>query len=131
MKLFAELYLDEDVDVLLVRLVRARGLAAQTTLEADNLGATDTEQLAYASAQGLVMLTHNRGDFENLHRQWEAEERPHAGILVAVRRPPYEIATRRLQRRAVPAELVERDAEHFGDAGQGAGHRSRRWRGCS
>lgn len=97
MKLFAELYLDEDVDVLVARLLRARAFTVRTTLEAGRLGATDEEQLAYASAHGLVMLTHNGRDFENLHRQWESETRNHCGILIATRRSPYELAQRLLK----------------------------------
>ena len=54
-QLFIELYLDEDVDVLIADLVRARGFAATTTQEAGNTGKGDEEQLAYAdkSAKGF------------------------------------------------------------------------------
>ncbi len=36
-KLFIELYLDEDVDVLVAELIRARGFSAMTTVEAGQL----------------------------------------------------------------------------------------------
>jgi hypothetical protein len=94
--LFIRLYLDEDVDVLVARLVRARGFEAVTTAEAGNLGHTDVGQLEHAGAHGLAMLTHNRVDFENLAREWLAAGRSHAGIIIAVRRPAYEIARRLL-----------------------------------
>ena len=42
-------------------------------------------------------MTHNRGDFEELHRQYIAASRNHGGIIIAVRRRPYEIGDRLLQ----------------------------------
>jgi hypothetical protein len=51
MNLFIELYLDEDVSVLVADLVRARGFTAITTREADQLHASDADQLAYAVSQ--------------------------------------------------------------------------------
>lgn len=94
--LFIRIYLDEDVDVLVARLVRARGFEAATTVESGNLGRTDVEQLEHAASQGLVLVTHNRVDFENLAREWLAAGRSHAGMVIAVRRPTYEIARRLL-----------------------------------
>jgi hypothetical protein len=47
-RLFIELYLDEDVDVLVANLLYARGFAALTTREAGRLGSDDVTQLAYA-----------------------------------------------------------------------------------
>ena len=43
-RLFAELYLDEDVSVLLADLVRARGFVAITTQEASMAGNDDRAQ---------------------------------------------------------------------------------------
>jgi hypothetical protein len=48
-RLFIDLYLDEDVDVLVASLVRARGFAASTTQEARQPDKNDAEQLAYES----------------------------------------------------------------------------------
>ena len=45
--LFIELYLDEDVDVLVADLVRARGFVVVTTRDAGNLGASDLDQLYF------------------------------------------------------------------------------------
>ena len=95
-RLFIRLYLDEDVDVLVATLLRARGFDAVTTLEAGNLRRHDDEQLAFAAAQGIALLTHNRVDFENLAREWLAAGKHHAGILIAVRRAPHDIARRLL-----------------------------------
>jgi uncharacterized protein with PIN domain len=58
--LFIRLYLDEDVDVLVAEMVRAHGFDALTTREARRLGDSDADQLAFATAEGRVFLTHNR-----------------------------------------------------------------------
>jgi hypothetical protein len=57
--LFIELYLDEDVSVLVADLVRARGFTALATREAGHLHASDADQLAYAVSQRKTLLTHN------------------------------------------------------------------------
>jgi predicted nuclease of predicted toxin-antitoxin system len=93
-QLFIGLYLDEDVDVLLADLVRARGFRATTTQEAGHVGRTDAEQLAFATDQGKTILTHNRVDFEALARRYFEDKKTHSGIIIAVRRHPKELARR-------------------------------------
>ena len=93
-QLFIDLYLDEDVDVLLAHLVRARGFGVVTTQEAGHVGRTDTEQLAFAVDQGKTILTHNRVDFEALARRYFEDKKSHSGIIIAVRRHPKELARR-------------------------------------
>ena len=95
-RLFIELYLDEDVDVLVRDLLRAYGYSALTTHDSDRLGATDAEQLEFAAAQHRAILTHNRADFEKLFSDYLANGRLHSGIIIAVRRSPHEIARRLL-----------------------------------
>ena len=94
--LFIELYLDEDVSVLVADLVRARGFAAITAREAAQLHANDADQLAYAVSQSKTLLTHNRADFEALAQTYLATGQTHYGIIIAVRHPPYEIVRRLL-----------------------------------
>ncbi len=94
--LFIELYLDEDVDVLVADLVRARGFGAVTTREAGQLGRSDIEQLTFAASRGMTLLTHNRVDFEALARRYASTGQSHHGIVIAVRRQPYELARRLL-----------------------------------
>jgi hypothetical protein len=65
-QLFIELYFDEDVDVLVAELIRARGFSAITTREAGQLGRDDAVQLAYAADQQKTLVTHNWVDFEAL-----------------------------------------------------------------
>lgn len=96
MRLFAQIYLDEDVDVLVAELLRARGFSAETTQEAGCTGQTDRRQLAYAAEHERALLTHNRTDFEALHRGYVEEERTHHGIILANRRPPHKLTKRLL-----------------------------------
>ncbi len=93
-QLFIDLYLDEDVDVVLSHLVRARGFRVMTTQEAGHVGNTDAEQLAFATDQGKTILTHNRIDFEALARRYFEDKKTHSGIIIAVRRHPKELARR-------------------------------------
>jgi predicted nuclease of predicted toxin-antitoxin system len=79
-------YLDEDVDVLLAPLLATHGIDGLTTLAAGNIGRTDEGQLAFATQESRVLITHNRTDFESLAITWWAQQRDHAGILLAVRR---------------------------------------------
>jgi hypothetical protein len=93
-RLFFSLYLDEDVDVLVADLVQARGFDVVTTVGEGRLHQDDEAQLAFATAEQRVLLTHNRVHFEELATQYFAAGRSHAGIIIAVRRSPYEIAHR-------------------------------------
>lgn len=95
-RLFIELYLDEDVDVLVADLIRARGFAALTTREAGQLGNDDAAQLAYAVSQQRTFFTHNRADFEAVAQTYFAAGQPHYGIIIAVRHDPYELVRRLL-----------------------------------
>jgi hypothetical protein len=95
-RLFIELYLDEDVDVLVAELIRSRGFRATTTVEAGMLGANDLDQLEHAASCEQTILTHNRVHFERMMQQYFTSGRSHAGIIIAVRRPPYDIAGRLL-----------------------------------
>jgi predicted nuclease of predicted toxin-antitoxin system len=93
-KLFIELYLDEDVDVLVADLIRARGFTVVTTRDAGNLQKNDDEQLAHAVENQLTYVTHNRADFEARALEYFADGKTHPGIIIAVRRPPQDIARR-------------------------------------
>lgn len=95
-RLFISLYLDEDVSVLVARLIRSRGFSARTTHEEGRLGASDRDQLDFACRHELALVTHNRLHFQQLAQDYSAEGRSHTGILISVRRSPYEIARRLL-----------------------------------
>lgn len=61
------------------------------------LGCSDDAQLAYAVSHQECLLTHNRVDFEALAQQYFAGGHTHYGIIVAVRRSPYEMFQRLLK----------------------------------
>lgn len=90
------MYTDEDVDVLIAVLLRARGFSVLTTRDARRLRATDEEQLAFATAAQRTLVTHNRVDFEALHHAYLSAGKDHAGIIIARRHPAQEIVQRLL-----------------------------------
>jgi predicted nuclease of predicted toxin-antitoxin system len=92
--LFIRLYLDEDVNVLVADLLKARGFDGVTARDAGKLQASDEEQLAYAVSQKKTLVTHNRTDFEELTQIYFNTGQMHYGVIFAVRRSPREIAQR-------------------------------------
>jgi predicted nuclease of predicted toxin-antitoxin system len=93
-KLFVDIYLDEDVSVLIAKLLQARGFDAVTARDEGMLGQDDPDQLAYAISVGRSIVTHNRVHFEQLHGEYLAASEKHFGIIIATRRSPYEITQR-------------------------------------
>jgi len=96
MSLFIRLYLDEDVDVLIARLLRSHGFEATTTLEENLRGQTDKEQLAFATKCDMCLFTHNRDDFVRLAQDYLTSDAHHFGIVIATPRPPHEVVRRLL-----------------------------------
>lgn len=78
------LYLDEDAQrTTLVRALQARQIDVLTANEANQIGVSDTEQLAFATSQNRTIFTFNRGDFVQLHTEYLRQNRSHAGIIVS------------------------------------------------
>ena len=96
-RLFAGVYLDEDVSVLVADVLNSRGFIVETARDAGTLGQTDKVQLEYAATNELALVTHNRRDFEALHHDYATRQQSHWGIVIAARRRPYEIARRLLR----------------------------------
>jgi len=94
MKLFAELYLDEDVSALVATLLRSRGFSVTTAREEQMLTRDDTDQLARAVILGRCIFTHNKVHFEELHRRYIESEQKHYGIIIGSRRNPHELVRR-------------------------------------
>ncbi|MBI4715076.1 MAG: DUF5615 family PIN-like protein [Nitrospirae bacterium] len=91
-----KLYLDEDVDPLLARVLRDRGMDCLSTYEADNRGLADADQLSFATQQNRVILTFNVKDFVMLDRAYATSGRSHAGIIVSNHLPFRELLRRTL-----------------------------------
>lgn len=94
MKLFASLYLDEDVSILIADILRARGFDVITVRDEKMLGRSDSEQLEKAISLQRCLFTHNRIHYEELHREAIAREMKHFGIIISTRRNVYELARR-------------------------------------
>jgi predicted nuclease of predicted toxin-antitoxin system len=92
--LFIELYLDEDVNVLIADLLRGRGFNAVTTRDEGQLQNSDAQQLAYAVSQKCALVTHNRADFEELAQQYQEDGLTHYGLILATRHRSYELVRR-------------------------------------
>ena len=93
----ASVYLDEDVDLIIADMLRSQGFAALTTQAAGRKAQGDSEQLEFAIRNGMVVLTHNRIDFQRLAVEYFESGRSHAGIILAIQRPAKEISTRTLR----------------------------------
>lgn len=77
------LYFDEDAGENAVVLgLRARGIDVLTTREANQIGASDPNQLEFATRQGRSIYTFNVGDFARLHLDYLSRGNEHAGIIV-------------------------------------------------
>jgi predicted nuclease of predicted toxin-antitoxin system len=77
------LYLDEDASARAVaHNLRVRGVDVSTVQEQGRAGLSDPEQLDYATQQGRVICTCNVGDFVQLHTEYMAQGKDHAGIIL-------------------------------------------------
>ncbi len=77
------LYVDEDAEEhAVVQGLRARGVDLLTTSEANRVGATDAEQLAFAVQLRRTLYSFNVGDFARLHRESLRQGIRHFGIVV-------------------------------------------------
>ena len=97
MKSQLSFYFDEDVSVKIASNLVTRGFDALTTVEARNRGTSDEDQLAFAARHKRVLVTHNIKHFLHLHSHYIAQNKSHAGIILAVRHEnPYKLVARLL-----------------------------------
>ena len=76
------IYLDECVDQRLAVQPRLRRHQATTARDQGLLGASDEAQLAHATRQGWVIVSHNVRDFRRLHASYHLQGREHGGIIL-------------------------------------------------
>ena len=67
----------------LVRGLRSRGIDVVTAADAGMIRREDEEHLGLATVQGRALYSFNVGDFHEIHTQWSATGREHAGIILA------------------------------------------------
>ena len=103
------LFLDEDINPALSRLLAAFDIDALSVRDADRLGMADPEQFEYAKSHGRVFVTFNYHDFEVIARREAEAGRDHAGIIVSY----HQFSDDELDglARAIDALLAERTAE--------------------
>ncbi len=82
-ELFARLYLDENMPIVLASLIQARGFFATTAHAEGLLGADDSSQLYYAATHGYCLVTHNRRHFVQLDNDILNSGQIHSGIIIA------------------------------------------------
>jgi hypothetical protein len=106
------LYCDEDsMRQALVNALRARGMDVITALDAAMVEREDRDHLDFATQQGRVLFSFNRGDFYQLHSQTLLRGESHAGIVLA-NQQQYSVGElmRRILRLAAaksPADMIE------------------------
>ncbi len=84
----ARFYSNENIPLQVVTELRRLGHDELTSLDAGtaNAAVPDSEVLAFAVAEGRILLSHNRRHFLNLHRHKAAD---HAGIVVCTVDPDF------------------------------------------
>ena len=79
------IYTDNDSgDEAVVNWLRSHGHHVTTSFEAGRTRVPDGEQLEFATENGSVIYTANVADYAELHKEWMAAERDHAGIIARV-----------------------------------------------
>ncbi len=92
-----KLYLDEDVDLLLAKVIRDRGYDILSTHEAKMHEADDYSQIDFAAPQGRAILTHNIRDFHRIAKEYVKNNKLHSGIILSSQLPFKELLRRTLR----------------------------------
>lgn len=71
------------MDRALVQALVVRGVDVVTALGAEMIARADEEHLNWATEQGRVLYSFNLADFYQLHTDFLAQEKSHAGIVLA------------------------------------------------
>lgn len=92
-----KLYLDEDVDPLLARVLRERGRDVLTVQEADKRTLNDHKQLEFAISHGRTFFTHNIKHFVRISQEYSKSGKNHCGVIVSDHLPFKELLKRTLR----------------------------------
>lgn len=78
------LYLDEDAsDPVIKKAIEDTQFDVISTYDEDMEGASDVEQLKFATSEERVLFSFNARDFAQLHEEWHELGKEHYGILLA------------------------------------------------
>ena len=91
----ARFYSNENIPLQVVTELRRLGHDVLTSLDAGRANASvlDSEVLAFAVAEGRILLSHNRRHFLHLHRH---RTRDHAGIVLSTFDPDFDRQAQRI-----------------------------------
>ena len=67
----------------LVRGLRSRGIDVVAAADSGMIRRKDQEHLSWATVQGRALDSFNVGDYHEIHTEWAATGRNHAGIVLA------------------------------------------------
>ena len=88
------LYLDENVPVVLGRMLAEEGVDCITARDAGNLSLSDDDHLTFATAAHRILVTFDCQDFQALVTRWQQTGRSHAGIILSKPHPLHELHRR-------------------------------------
>lgn len=77
-----KLYLDANLSPKIATALRARALDAVSAHEVGMAGASDPEQLAFATREGRCLVSADVRHFPTLAQEAVRQSRPHAGIIL-------------------------------------------------
>jgi predicted nuclease of predicted toxin-antitoxin system len=92
-----KLYLDEDIDPLLTKVLRDRGYDILSTHEAKMHKSDDYKQIDFAISEGRAILTHNVRDFHRIAKEYGRISKSHSGIILSSQLPFKELLKRVLR----------------------------------
>ena len=91
-------YLDEDtISRALMSALSARGVDILSAHVAGLVAVPDNQHLEYAASLRRVLFTFNTRDFARIHREWQEQDRHHAGIVVSEQAPVGQLMRRILR----------------------------------
>jgi hypothetical protein len=88
------IYLDENVNLPVTRLLRQRGYRVTHALLEGNVQVPDEQHLRWATAHGYAVVTHDFADFARLHTEFLQRQEQHEGIILVPLRPLAELVAR-------------------------------------
>ena len=102
-----KLYLDENLDRILARILSSREFDVLTARDARMLGRNDPEQLRFATRCERCLVTQNAADFVPLHAAFIRDGHEHSGILLVAHNPNSSI---------IASKVIKRLANETGDS---------------